>query len=190
MKRQWTADELAEHWTLYPREVDLLANKRGATRLGFALLLKYFQYEGRFPPHKGDIPPAAIVFLARQLALPPERYAQYDWTGRTIAFHRTQIRHALGFREATVQDAEELAAWLAREMLPHDHRLDHLQAAVYARCRACHLEPPALSRVDRLVRSALRTYEERLYQHVLDADRSRWPRPDRCPARPRQRPRA
>jgi hypothetical protein len=56
MKRQWTADELAEHWTLSPYEVDLLANKSGATRLGFALLLKYFQYEGQFPPHKGDIP--------------------------------------------------------------------------------------------------------------------------------------
>jgi hypothetical protein len=167
MKRQWTADELAEHWAPHPWELDLLANKSGATRLGFALLLKYFQYAGRFPARKSDIPPAAIVFLARELALPPELYAQYRWTGRTIAFHRTQIRQALGFREATVQDAEELAAWLAREMLPHDHRRDHLHAAVDARCRACHLEPPALSRVDRIVRSALRTYEERLYQCVL-----------------------
>lgn len=56
MKRQWTADELAEHWTLHPQELDLLANKSGATRLGFAVLLKYFQYEGQFPPHKSDIP--------------------------------------------------------------------------------------------------------------------------------------
>jgi TnpA family transposase len=167
MKRQWTADELAEHWTLHPGEVDLLANKHGATRLGFALLLKYFQYEGQFPPHKSDIPTAAIVFLARQLALPPELHAQYRWAGRTITFHRTQIRQALGFREATVQDAEALAAWLAREVLPHEHRPEHLHAAVLARCRACHLEPPAPSRVNRLVRSALRTYEERLYRNVL-----------------------
>ena len=40
MKRQWTRDELAEHWTLPPDELKLLANKTGATRLGFALLLK------------------------------------------------------------------------------------------------------------------------------------------------------
>jgi hypothetical protein len=42
MKRQWTHDELAEHWTLLPEELKLLANKTGATRLGFALLLKAF----------------------------------------------------------------------------------------------------------------------------------------------------
>ena len=49
MKRQWTHDELAEHWTLLPDELKLLANKTGATRLGFGLLLKAFALQGRFP---------------------------------------------------------------------------------------------------------------------------------------------
>jgi len=31
-------DELLEHWTLLPDDVALLANKAGATRLGFAAL--------------------------------------------------------------------------------------------------------------------------------------------------------
>ena len=167
MKRQWTADELAEHWTVRPSDLELLANKAPATRLGCALLLKYFQYEGRFPPHKGDVPPAAIVQVAQQLGVPPELYAQYAWTGRTIELHRAQIRQALGFREATVQDGDELAAWLGQEVLAQEHRPERLQAAVYARCRACHLEPPAAARIDRLIRSALRTYEDRLYQRVL-----------------------
>jgi hypothetical protein len=39
MKRQWTRDELADHWTLAPTELELLANKTGATRLGFVVLL-------------------------------------------------------------------------------------------------------------------------------------------------------
>jgi hypothetical protein len=30
MKRQWTQDELAEHWTLLSDELKLLANKAGA----------------------------------------------------------------------------------------------------------------------------------------------------------------
>jgi hypothetical protein len=46
MKRQWTQDELAEHWTLLPDELKLLANKTGATRLCFSLLLKTFAYQG------------------------------------------------------------------------------------------------------------------------------------------------
>jgi hypothetical protein len=49
VKRRWAPDELVEHWTLAPDELRLLANKTGSTRLGFALLLKFFRYEGRFP---------------------------------------------------------------------------------------------------------------------------------------------
>jgi hypothetical protein len=45
MKQHWGTDELVEHWTLVPRETELLTNKTGATRLGFALLLKFFQLE-------------------------------------------------------------------------------------------------------------------------------------------------
>jgi len=167
VKRQWTADELGEYWALLPWDLEPLTNKTGATRLGYALLLKYFPIEGRFPQARGDIPAAAIVHVAQQLDVPPELYAQYDWDGRTIKYHRTQIRDALGFREATVADADDLAAWLCREVLPHEHRPEQLQTAVYARCRAGHIEPPAPGRVDRVVRSALRTYEDTLYRTVL-----------------------
>lgn len=168
MKRQWTPDELAEHWTLTSRDGELIANKTGATRLGFALLLKFFQHDGRFPHHKGDVPTTAVVYVAQQLGLPPELYAQYAWTGRTLAYHRLQIRQALDFRESTEQDIEELTVWLREDVLPHDHRPDRAQEAVYARCRAAHLEPPAPKRVERLVRSALRTYEDQVHQQVLE----------------------
>jgi hypothetical protein len=167
MKRQWTAEDLAEHWTLSPDDRALLANRAPATRLGFALLLKYFQHEGRFPPHKRDVPTAAIVHVARQLDLPPERYTQYDWDSRTIEFHRAQVRQALGFRTATTRDAADLARWLQHEVLPHEYRPERLQAAVCARCRACHIEPPAPGRVDRLIHSAARAYEDQLYRAVL-----------------------
>ena len=122
MKRQWTPDDLAEHWTLTAGDSELLANKTNATRLGFALLLKFFQHDGRFPQHRGEIPTAAVVFVAQHLALPPELYAQYAWTGRTLAYHRQQIRQALGFRESTEQDIDELTAWLRQDVVPYEHR--------------------------------------------------------------------
>jgi hypothetical protein len=56
MKRHWARDELADHWILGPTELELLANKGGATRLGFAILLKAFTIEGRFPRQKQDVP--------------------------------------------------------------------------------------------------------------------------------------
>ena len=42
-------DELIEHWTLVGDELRQVAGKRGATRLGFALLLKFYARHGRFP---------------------------------------------------------------------------------------------------------------------------------------------
>jgi len=49
MKQAWHPDELAQHWTLSDDDYHLLGEKTGATRLAFAVLLKAFQYEGRFP---------------------------------------------------------------------------------------------------------------------------------------------
>jgi hypothetical protein len=42
MKRQWENEDLIEHWMLSVWELAQLGNKTGATRLGFALLLKFF----------------------------------------------------------------------------------------------------------------------------------------------------
>ncbi|MEU8251138.1 hypothetical protein [Nonomuraea sp. NPDC048916] len=42
-------DELVEHWTILDEERDLIAGKRDATRLGFAILLKFYTQHGRFP---------------------------------------------------------------------------------------------------------------------------------------------
>ncbi len=49
MKRTWTSEELLEHFTLLPDELAAVGNQSGATRLGFAVLLKCLQYEGCFP---------------------------------------------------------------------------------------------------------------------------------------------
>jgi Domain of unknown function (DUF4158) len=113
VKRRWETDELVDHWTVLPAELALLANKTGATRLGFAVLLKSFQLDARFPQRKQDVPGAVVVFVAKQVGVAPEEFLQYQWRGRTIEYHRAQIRAALGFRQATEQDEAALAAWLA-----------------------------------------------------------------------------
>ncbi len=86
----------------------LLGNKTGATRLGFAVLLKLFAAEGRFPRCAEDVPLAAVEAVAGQVGVAATAWQAYDWRGRTIEYHRAQIRTALGFREATLDDAEAL----------------------------------------------------------------------------------
>jgi hypothetical protein len=46
MRREWELEDLIECWTLDEDEFALVGNKTGATRLGFSLLLKFFETEG------------------------------------------------------------------------------------------------------------------------------------------------
>src|SRR5260370_19338958 len=81
MKRQWETEELVEHWTLDVEDRTLLGNKTGATRLGFAVLLKFFRGEGRFPQHKNEVPALVITYLATQVGVDASAYMQYAWKG-------------------------------------------------------------------------------------------------------------
>ena len=56
MKRNWTIEELIEHWTLLPPELALVGNKTGPTRLGFALLLKFLPSKPTFQTLKTRSP--------------------------------------------------------------------------------------------------------------------------------------
>jgi len=160
LKRSWNIDELIEHATLLPDELKLLTNKTEPSRLGFAVLLKCFQYEGRFPSFKGDIPAAFITYIARQAGIALERFEEYDWNGRTIKAHRADIRALLGFREATEQDGLTFADWLRVHILPKERDPERLLATLYERCREIRIEPPSPGKMTRLVRSALHTFEE------------------------------
>ncbi len=160
MKRQWDIEDLIEHFTLVADEVEHLANKTGATRLGFAVLLKCFQHEGRFPTSKHDVPRAVVDYVAHQLHLEPALWSQYAWEGRTSAEHRTQIRTLLEFREATAADSDEMNAWLVEQVLATDQHPDHLKERVLARFKSLKIEPPTADRLDRLIRSASATFEQ------------------------------
>ena len=48
-------------------------------------------------------------------------------SGRTIKYHRSQIRDALGFREATRADEEALTVWLAADVAPTEPSDDRLR---------------------------------------------------------------
>ena len=159
MRREWELDDLIDCWTLDEDELRLIANKSGATRLGFALLLKYFEQEARFPRHAGDVPKAAVAFVAQQVGVAAEEFASYDWSGRTIKSHRAQIREAYQFREPTVGDEDKLAGWLAGELCPVELNRDRLRLALLARCREDRIEPPGPSRIERILGAADAMFE-------------------------------
>lgn len=104
MKRNWSLEELIEHWTILPKEQKLLSKKSGTNKLGLALLLKFYQYQRRFPALKREIPSPVVSFVAQQLNIDSGKFDKYNFDGRTIKIHRAMIRNFLGIREATLSD--------------------------------------------------------------------------------------
>lgn len=126
MKQDWSEEELIEHWTLEPCDYQLLANRTGTTRLGFAIQLKYFQLEAQFPNTSAEIPITVVAFLAKQLQMVARTFSEYDLQSRSATYHRQQIREKFGFREATVLDQEAAINWLVSEVLPFETNLEDI----------------------------------------------------------------
>ncbi|TYB62046.1 Tn3 family transposase [Microbispora tritici] len=152
MRREWSPEDVVACWTLVGSDWDLMANKSGPTRLGFALMLKFFELEGRFPQLIEEFPQAAVDYVADVVKVPAEDLAKYDLASRSAKGHRTQIREALGFRPATRADEERLTAWLAAEVCPVELVEERLRAAVLVQCRSDRIEPPG--RIERMVAAA------------------------------------
>jgi TnpA family transposase len=187
-------------WDLAPADRLLIEAKHWGNRPRFAIMLLFFRARGRFPRTIGEISEDVMTGLARTLGVPaPDGTALLPSTSdRTLERQRAEIRVLLGFREATVADAEELGAWLrdhavaetrdhavaetrdhaVAETRDHavaetrDHAVaetrDHgrLTACLEERCRALRIEPPTPDRVGRIVRSAVRAYEDRLFATI------------------------
>ena len=86
---EWSAQDLVASWTL-------VGNKTGATRLGFAVLLKFFEIAARFPSVAGEVPPVRGGVLGRA----PARH-------RGRISRRPLLRRPLGRRPAAVATLTE-----------------------------------------------------------------------------------
>ena len=166
MKLIWTEEELVTDWTLHPPEQELLRERRDATRLGFALQLKFFHLEGRFPGNPQEIPVQAIRFVAQQVGVEAALWKEYPWYGRMAKYHRAEIREWFGFREVTKQDVRTLRGWLVEEVLGQEHRMDRLLEVVLERFKTLHIEPPTADRLKRHISSTVRFHENRFCEEI------------------------
>ena len=160
MRAEWEPDELIDAWTLTGSDWDLVANKTGVTRLGFTVMLKFYEIEGRFPAYCEEVPQAAVTYLGSLVKVEPALFAKYSWRGRTIEYHRAQIRRAYGTRPPTEADEDRWAQWLAQEICPTETNRDRLAAALRRRCRSEKVEPPSTGQVERVIASGCRQFDD------------------------------
>lgn len=81
MRQEWSPEELLASWTLVDGDWMLVANKSGATRLGFSLMLKFFEIEARFPEFVEEFPQPAVEYVAALVKVPATELAKYDLAG-------------------------------------------------------------------------------------------------------------
>ena len=80
-------------------------------------------------------------------------------TGRTAERLRAEIRARFGFQEATISDAEMLTEWLRDHVAGEaDGEIESMIERLETRCRELAIEPPTADRMERIVRTALRTH--------------------------------
>jgi len=167
MKGNWTTDELIEFFTITPKDFELIANKPGPTRLGFSVLLKYFKQEARFPLNKSEIPQEIVKYIAKQLKTDPLIFRKYELQGRTYIYHRAQIRGYFNFSETSVEDANELSEWLFKHVPCYDR--EKVKLSALKRLRHIKLVPPTNDRMDRIISSAIKRYENNLFSTIQNS---------------------
>lgn len=156
-------------WELTPADRLLVQAKRRGNRLRFAVMLLFYRARGRFPRAAAEVDKDAVAELARTLGVPPPGDAAAllpSSDDRTLERQRAEIRALLGFREATVADAEDLATWLRDHAAGRTRDIARLTGEAEARCRALRIEPPAPDRLARVVRAAVRAHDDRRYAAV------------------------
>src|SRR3546814_5581218 len=80
-------------------DLEIVGRRRGdATRLGYAMLLLYMRWPGR-ALEAGEVPPAPVLaYVAQQLGVAPEAFADYAHRDQTRREHLVEIRRSHGFR--------------------------------------------------------------------------------------------
>jgi hypothetical protein len=106
-----------------------------------------------------------VEYVGGQVKVASAALEEYPWSGRSIKYHREQVRAAFGFREFSRGDEDKLAGWLAEEVCPVELRDPQLREAVLVHCRAERIEPPG--RVDRIIGSARAVFEQRFCDRTL-----------------------
>jgi hypothetical protein len=169
MRQHVTPPELDEHCTVLPQEHTLLAQKSPAQRLGCAILLKDFPWEGRLPTAWHDVPRAVIRHVAERLGVPVDSARQYDLEGRLARYHKEHLRQWMGFRPGTAADAEAINAWVGAPTRIDEGAVPPLLSRLAERYKQLKSELPTPSRRERLAHSALHMVDGQFFTTLAQA---------------------
>jgi TnpA family transposase len=108
---------------------------------------------GFVPDDLTSVPPAAVAFLAQQLAVSPEVLTAYGTRAHTRQDHLHAAQVHLGYRKVGPKDIGPLADWLLERALEHD-KPTLLYELTCEKLRTEQLVRPGVTRLERWVAEA------------------------------------
>ncbi len=155
-------EELRE-WSLSFVELDFVQGYRRTMRAGLALQLVHFRIHGYFPGALEDIEDNRIQYIEEQLGT---RVHLYDLQSDAARRHRLHILRHLGFRRANERDRAELHSALVEGCARSGPAIDPLIDFGFNWALLKAISVPSRKTMERAVRSALHTFQERFLAEV------------------------
>lgn len=154
-------------FTLDSEELELVqSNNPEKNRLAFAVMLKFFQTNGRYPLKKDTIDPMIISSLATQLKISPVLFEPLYLGTRVSERFRRKIRGFLGYRIAKLCDAETLIIWLIEQMQHGSYTMPQYREKAHEFFKENKLEPFTQEKTDRYIRSAIHRFEKQFFANI------------------------
>lgn len=166
MKQIWSADELGEHWTISADEFALRKGRTFVGRLAVAIQLKCYQSFAAFPQVTSELSPDVIEYISDQVEVAANGLIDYGWNDRTSRQHRQEILRFLGFRVFDTDAEMTLRMWLVDKVLPAAPNASALAEFVTEWLLLNQVERTNSYQIDRIVASAGREHEERLFAAI------------------------
>jgi hypothetical protein len=135
-------------------------------KLGFAILLKYFQLENHYPKHIKYIDPLMFNTIANQLNISTLTINQFDWEGRSTKRFRQEIRELLQYRKATLSDISDLKIWLTKNVFHNAVKRSQRIEYAYIYFRENKLEPFTSKELEKHIHSAHHEFEQQLFNLI------------------------
>ena len=142
------------------------SNNTEKNRLAFAIMLKFFQAKGRYPTRKDPVEPMILHSLASQLKVSPLLFEPIHLENRTAERFRQKIRDFLGYKKATLSDAEKLISWLMEQAESGPYTSPQYREKVYLFLKEQKIEPFSPKKIDRYIRAATSRFEKQFFAAI------------------------
>jgi len=160
-------DDLFAFFHLSEADHKVIANQREPqTRLGFALQLCALRYLGFAPDDLSTAPWDAVVYVAKQLSVPPQAIETYGNRIKTRTTHLQIVQDHLGFRKSLPLDFYALQTWLVDRALEHDKPTLLFQLAC-EKLRREQIVRPGVTRLERLVATARQQAHDETFRRLM-----------------------